>query len=92
MACLFLLCFNTAQRATGSVSVLFDDIVVIMDPDSPDQVIFIKVTFNKMKGLRGDAKFSKTICRNNEDDKMCFIKEFKKKNLRDVETRFHRRS
>ena len=92
MACLFLLCFNTAQRATGSVSVLFDDIVVIMDPDSPDQVIFIKVTFNKMKGLRGDAKISKTICRNNEDGKMCFIKEFKKKNLRDVETRFHRRS
>ena len=78
MASLFLLCFYTAQRATGSVSVLFDDINVIMDPDSPDQVIFIKLTFNQMKGLRGDPKISKRICRNNDDDEMCFITVFVK--------------
>ena len=61
-----------------------------------------------MKGLRGDPKISKRICRNNDDDEMCFITVFvkylkskynidikvfkKKKNVRDVETRFHWRS
>ena len=31
-----------------------------------------------MKGLRGDPKISKRICRNNDDDEMCFITVFVK--------------
>jgi hypothetical protein len=55
MALLFLMSFNTAQRASTCVSVLCDDINVVMDPQAPEKVKFIQLTFNKMKGVREDA-------------------------------------
>jgi hypothetical protein len=78
MASLFLMSFNTAQRASTCVSVLFEDINVIMDPQALDQVKFIQLTFNKMKGIRGDAKIKKTICKNEKNEQICFIRTFEK--------------